>query len=84
MLTQEPDMPDQLPSLPFWQARSWWMTLLAVIAPLLSLIGIDWPWVSDPATVDVIMQVVGGVAAALAWRERLNPHKRLTLTRENV
>jgi len=77
-------MTDDLPPLPFYLARSWWMTLLAVIAPLLSLIGIDWPWVSDPATVDVIMQVVGGVAAALAWRERLNPHKRLTLTRENV
>ena len=72
-------MSEQLPSLPFWQARSWWMTLLAVIAPVLSLLGINWPWVTDPATVDVIMQAVGGIAALFAWRERLNPSKRLTI-----
>lgn len=75
MDTETPD----LPPLPFWQARSWWMTLMAVVAPLLSLAGVNWPWVADPATVDVIMQIVGGIAAALAWRERLNPHRRLTL-----
>jgi hypothetical protein len=69
-----------LPPLPFWQARSWWLTLLAVLAPILSLLGLDWPWVNDPATVDTIMQIVAGIAAALAWRERLNPHRRLALT----
>lgn len=72
-------MNPELPSLPFWQARSWWLTLFAVVAPILSLLGLDWPWVSDPATVDVVMQVVGGIAAALAWRERVNPARRLTV-----
>jgi hypothetical protein len=73
-------MQDDLPPLPFWQARSWWLTLLAVVAPILSLLGLDWPWVSDPETVDTIMQIVAGIAAALAWRERLNPHRRLALS----
>lgn len=72
-------MSEQLPPLPFYLARSWWMTLLAVVAPILSLLGINWPWVTDPATVDVIMQIVGGISAALAWRERLNPQRRLTI-----
>lgn len=72
-------MSEQLPPLPFYLARSWWMTVLAVVAPILSLLGINWPWVTDPATVDVIMQIVGGISAALAWRERLNPQRRLTI-----
>ena len=72
-------MPDSLPALPFWQARSWWLTLFAVVAPILSLLGLEWHWVSDPATVDVIMQIVGGISAALAWRERVNPARRLTI-----
>lgn len=66
-----------LPPLPFWQAKSWWYTVFAVLGPVLSLFGINWPWVSDPATVDVIMQIVGAVATGLAWRERLNPMRRL-------
>lgn len=70
-----------LPVMPFWQARSWWMTLLAILAPVLSLMGVNWPWVSDPATVDIIMQLVGGASAALAWRERLAPLYQLGLKR---
>ena len=66
-----------LPVLPFWQARSFWLTLLAVAAPVLSAVGLDWPWVAHPSTVDLIMQVIGGIAAALAWRERLAPNFRL-------
>ncbi len=70
-------MPNDLPPLPFWQARSWWLTLIAVLTPVLALLGLDWPWVTDPDTPDAVMQVVGGVAAALAWRERVNPRRRL-------
>lgn len=72
-------MSGALPQLPFWQARSWWLTVLAVLAPVLSALGIDWPWISDPKTVDLIMQAIGGVSALLSWRERLNPRRRLTL-----
>ena len=72
--------PDKdMPTLPFWQARSFYLTLTAVAAPILSASGLDWPWVSDPATVDTVMQIVGAISAALAWRERLAPKKRLTL-----
>lgn len=72
-------MSSNLPPLPFWQARSWWLTFFAVLAPILSLLGINWPWVSDPSTVDTVMQVVGAISTALAWRERLDPKRRLTL-----
>jgi len=72
-------MSEQLPALPFWQARSFWLTLFAVLAPVLSAFGIDWPWVTDPATIDAVMQIVGAVAAVLAWRERINPARRLSL-----
>ena len=70
-------MSDQLPVLPFWQARSFWLTLTALVGSILPIVGIDWPWVNDPQTVDAIMQVVSGVAAVLAWRERVNPSFRL-------
>lgn len=76
----EPTVPDpDLPELPFWQARSFWLTLFAVLAPVVAALGLDWPWVSSPATVDLIMQVVGAVAAGLAWRERIAPAFRLVL-----
>ena len=72
-------MSEQLPPLPIWQARSFWLTVTAFLGSVLPLIGINWPWVSDPATVDAIMQFVSGVAAVLALRERLNPQRRLTI-----
>jgi hypothetical protein len=77
-LPPENTTPD-LPPLPIWQARSFWLTVTAFFGSILPLLGIDWPWVSDPATVDTIMQVVSGVAAVLALRERANPHRRLTI-----
>ena len=77
---QEPIAPvTELPPLPIWQARSFWLTVAAFFGSILPLLGINWPWVSDPATVDTIMQVVSGVAAVLALRERANPHRRLTI-----
>jgi hypothetical protein len=71
--------PAALPVLPFWQARSFWLMLLAVLAPIISALGFDWPWVTNPATVDLIMQAVGAIAAAGAWQARLAPHFRLGL-----
>jgi predicted membrane chloride channel (bestrophin family) len=70
-----------LPVLPFWQARSFWAALMAVIAPIAAMAGINWPWVSDPATVDRIMQVVGAISAAIAWQQRTAPNFRLGLRR---
>ena len=72
-----PDL--DMPTLPFWQARSFYLTLLALVGSVLPVAGIDWPWVSDPATVDAIMQIVSGVAAVLAFRERIAPKRRLTM-----
>jgi hypothetical protein len=78
----ETDMTAQdLPALPFWQARSFWLTLLALIAMVGPSFGLSVPWASNPATVDLIMQGVGALAAALAWRERLSPNFRLVLRR---
>jgi hypothetical protein len=66
-----------LPTLPFWMARSFWLTLLALVSMIAPTFGFDWPWASDPATVDRIMQLVGAVSAALAWQQRLAPNFRL-------
>ncbi len=71
-----------LPPLPIWQARSFWLTVTAFAGSVLPLLGINWPWVSDPATVDAIVQLMSGVAAVLALRERLNPHRRLTIRKD--
>lgn len=68
-----------LPELPFWQARSFWLTVMAVLAPIVSALGLNWPWVNNPATVDLILQVIGAITAAGAWRERLAPKFRLVL-----
>jgi hypothetical protein len=77
---QEPVEPaTDLPPLPFWHARSFWLTITALLGSILPVLGVDWPWVSDPTTVDTIMQVVSGVAAVLAWQARVNPHRRLAL-----
>ena len=73
--TPEPEMP----TLPFWAARSFWYTLLALVGSVLPVFNVHWPWVSDPATVDTIMQVVSGAAAVLAFRERIAPKRRLTM-----
>jgi hypothetical protein len=70
---------DNLPTMPFWQARSFWLTLLALVAMIAPALGLNWPWVTDPATVDRIMQIVGAVSAALAWQQRLAPNFRLGL-----
>lgn len=70
-----------LPVLPFWQARSFWLALLAVVSAVAPVLGFDLPWAGDPATVDRIMSVVGAVAAALAWQQRVAPNFRLGLTR---
>ena len=66
-----------LPVLDFWKARSFWLTVFAVAAPVAASLGLDWPWVSDPATVDLVMQIVGAASAALAWQARLAPSFRL-------
>ena len=61
--------------------RGWpkWRRFSQKTSPTIALLGLDWPWVTDPDTLDAIMQVVGGVAAAMAWRERVNPRRRLVV-----
>lgn len=77
-----------LPVLPFWQARSFWLTLLATLSSVLvvlqgifpslapTLAGVL-PLVQDPATVEAIMGLVAGVAGVLAWFQRLKPRYQL-------
>ena len=77
-MTSQIKMGDVLPAMPFWAARSFWLTLLALVAMIGPQLGLPVAWAGDPQTIETIMQIVGGVSAALAWRERLAPNYRLS------
>ncbi|MCB5411764.1 hypothetical protein [Pseudogemmobacter faecipullorum] len=70
-------MGDVLPALPFWAARSFWLTLLAIVAMVGPQLGLPVAWAGEPETIEGIMQIVGAVSVVLAWRERLAPNYRL-------
>ena len=86
-----PDHTDAgLPTLPFWQARSFWLTVLTVVSGVFSARGVDLAsalgYHDTGALTDAFVAVANGVGAALpivsavlAWRERLNPRHRLSL-----
>jgi hypothetical protein len=73
-----------LPPLPFWQARSFWLALVAVAGGVAQARGIDLVaalgFTDPPELVDAIMELVPAVAALLAWRERMSPRRRLALS----
>jgi hypothetical protein len=83
-------MPDSpLPALPAWQARSFWLALIAVAANVAALadfdlfgfFGVD----GQEALADNIMQIVGAVAIIWAWFERKSPTRQLSLSgREGI
>jgi predicted membrane GTPase involved in stress response len=72
-----------LPTLPFWQSRSFWLTMIAAGAALGQATGINVLEVmgaaDDGALADRIMDVVTGVSVVLAWGQRLAPNFRLAL-----
>lgn len=73
-----------LPPLAFWQARSFWLTLVTILLgafpqlgrDLLELLGL-----SDASQlVDVIMNIVPLATGLWAWLERRAPNRRLVLS----
>jgi hypothetical protein len=74
---------ESLPALPFWQARSFWLTMIAAVVMLgnafgfdiLSMLGVA----DESAIADGLMQIVAAVSLVLAWGQRLAPNFRLTL-----
>ena len=79
-------MSDQspLPVLPAWQARSFWITLVAAAAQIATLahfdlfgfFGVD----GQEPLVDAIMQIVAAGALIWAWLERKSPSYQLSLS----
>jgi hypothetical protein len=72
-----------LPVLPVWQARSFWLTIIAASTSLGAVFGIN-PLTAagfaDPgAAADAIMQIVTGVSVILAFGQRMAPNFRLGL-----
>lgn len=72
-----------LPALPMWQARSFWLQIIGAVTAIGAATGFDLlghlgvP--NEGALADHVMQVVSVVAFALSWRERRAPNYRLTL-----
>jgi hypothetical protein len=70
-----------LPELPMWQARSFWLTLVAAAAQVAALSGFDlfgfFGAADDQAFTDSIMQIVSAVAVVWAWLERRAPNFKL-------
>ena len=75
-------MAEQLPTLPFYLARSFWATLLTAAFTIAHALGIDifarlGIGEGDAlAAVDALLPVA---TAFWAWLERRNPHYRLTV-----
>lgn len=64
-----------LPPLPIWQARSFWLALTTAAALVANVFGVDF---DENLLAERILNVVPLVTFALAYRERLNPSRRLT------
>jgi hypothetical protein len=85
-----------LPTMPFWQARSFWATLLTVIVTLLNLNGIDLYAITCSAVgacdeaavlalgdqaVTLAQEVAPAILGVWAWFERRSPHFELGMTK---
>ncbi len=69
-------MTPELDPIPAWQTRSFWLTLLTAAQLLAAQVG----WTFDAGRiVELIMQALPLVTLALAYRERMNPTRRVTL-----
>lgn len=68
---------NELPPLELWKARSFWFSVATVLGLLAKLFGGDLN-VSEWA--DTLFALVPLVTLLLAYRERLNPKRRLVMT----
>ena len=76
-----------LPGLPFWAARSFWLTLLTIAVPVANLGGLDLLGLlgaTDPAEGARMLEgaaltVLPAVTGTWAWFERRAPKRQLTL-----
>jgi len=73
-------MGDLLPTLPFWQARSFWATLLTAVLTVANALGIDvlarlgTDEAGILAAIDAVLPVL---TAFWAWMERRAPNYKL-------
>lgn len=81
----EPTGPnEELPPLPVWQSRAFWLTLIAASTSLgavfnfnvLDVLGV----IDADGAADKIMDVVAGVSVLVALGQRAAPNFRLSLT----
>lgn len=78
--TPGPNM--DLPPLPMWQARSFWVAMVAAAAQIAALLKFDlfgyFGFEGTEPMVDALMQIVAAVALIWTWLERRAPNYRLT------
>ncbi|QDL92559.1 hypothetical protein FDP22_12660 [Paroceanicella profunda] len=75
-------MADTLPPIPIWQTRSFWYavaTLAAVLARTFFQTELD-----ANRLADTVMAILPLFTGALAYRERMNPKRRVVITRKVV
>ena len=75
-------MPDDSPALapmPIWQARSFWLAVFTLAGFLLPMAGLDMPF-EPGGGADKVLEILPYVTGLLAYRERLDPQRRLTLS----
>lgn len=76
-------MPDTspLPTMPAWQARSFWLTLIGAGTALGAAFGLNFLEIagfeSEESMIESVMMVVAGVATVWAWFERRAPNFKL-------
>lgn len=76
-----------LPPLPFWAARSFWLTLLTIAVPVANVAGLDLLGIlgaADPTEgarmlESAALTVLPAVTGLWAWLERRAPKRQLTL-----
>jgi len=75
-------MPDDSPALapmPVWHARSFWLAVFTLAGFLLPMAGLDMP-IEPGGAADRVLEILPYVTGLLAYRERLDPQRRLTLS----
>jgi uncharacterized membrane protein len=73
-----------LPALPAWQARSFWVAIVAAVLQVATLAHIDVLGIfgveGSEQLVDSIMQIVAAIGLVWVWIERQAPNFRLSLS----
>lgn len=73
-----------LPPLPAWHARSFWITIIGAALQIAALLKFDLLGFlrveNSEALTDAVMQIVGAAALLWAWFERKSPKYQLSLS----